>query len=80
MNNNNSIMKSLVLGGINVVEKATNYKLLGVQLSDDLKWNNHVDYIYKKASKKLYSLLVLRRAGVEQRNILKVYLTTIRPM
>ena len=77
--NNNSIMKSLVLGG-NVVEKVTNYKLLGVQLSDDLKWNNHDDFIYKKACKKLYSLLVLRRAGVEQRNILKVYLTTIRPV
>ena len=59
-----------VLGG-NVVERASNYKLLGVQLSDDLKWNNHVDYIYKKACKKLYSLCVLRRAGVEQRSILK---------
>ena len=49
-------------------------------MSEDLKWNKHVDYIYKKACKKLYSLRVLRRAGVEQRNILKVYLTTIRPV
>ena len=79
MNNNNSIMKPVVLGG-NVVERVSNYKLLGVQLSDDLKWNNHVDYIYKKACKKLYSLRVLRKAGVEQRNIPKVYLTTIRPV
>ena len=44
--------------------------------------DKHVDYIYEKACKKLYSLRVLRRAGVEQRNIniLKVYLTTIRPV
>jgi hypothetical protein len=76
MNNNNSIMRPFVIGS-NVVERVTNYKL---QLSEDLKWNKHVDYIYKKACKKLYSLRVLRRAGVEQRNILKVYLTTIRPV
>ncbi|CAB3993653.1 Hypothetical predicted protein [Paramuricea clavata] len=72
--NNNSIIVS------NVVERVTNYKLLGVQLSEDHKWNKHVDYIYKKACKKLYSLRVLRRAGVQQRNILKVDLTTIRPV
>ena len=72
-------MRPFIIGS-NVVERVTSYKLLGVQLSEDLKWNKHVDYIYKKACKKLYSLRVLRRAGVEQRNILKVYLTTIRPV
>lgn len=63
-----------------MVERVTNYELHGLQLSDDLKWNKHVDYIYKKVCKKLHSLRILRRAGVEQRNILKVYLTTIRPV
>ena len=73
-------MRHFVIGS-NVVERVTNYKLLGVQLSEDLKWNKHVDYIYKKACKKIiYPLRVLRRVGVEQRNILKVYLTTIRPV
>ena len=47
MNNINSITRPFVLGG-NVVERLTNYKLLGVQMSDDLKWNKHVDYIFKK--------------------------------
>ena len=46
----------------------------------DLKWNSHVEYIFKKACKKLYSLRVLRRAGVNHANILKVYLTTVRPV
>jgi hypothetical protein len=78
MNNNNSIMRPFVIGS-NVVERVTNYKLLGVQLSE--KWNNDMLIIStKKACKKLYSLRVLRRAGVEQRNILKVYLTAIRPV
>jgi hypothetical protein len=48
-------MRPFVIGS-NVVGRVTNYKLLGVQLTEDLKWNKHVDYIYKKACKKLYSL------------------------
>lgn len=79
MNNNNSVMRPIVIGS-NVLERVINYKLLGVQLSEDLKWNNHVQYIYKKACKKLYFLHILRRAGVEQGKILQVYLTTIRPV
>ena len=47
MHNNNSIMRPFLIGS-NLVERVTNYKLLGVQLSEDLKWNKHVDYIYKK--------------------------------
>ena len=73
MHNVNFILRPLVIGS-NVVERVNNYKLLGVQLSEDLKWNKHVEYIYKKACQKLYSLRVLRRAGVEQKNILKVYI------
>ena len=43
-------------------------------------WNNHADLTVKKASKKLYSLRILCRAGVAQDNILKVYLSTVRPV
>ena len=56
------------------------YKLLGGYISDNLKWNNHVDYIYKKASKRLHSLRVLYRAGIGKTSILKVYLTIVRPI
>ena len=41
---------------------------------------HHIDYIFKKASKHLFSLRMLRKAGVASRLILKVYLTTIRPI
>ena len=34
-------------------------KLLGVMISKDLKWIEHVDYICKKASKRLYALRLL---------------------
>ncbi len=40
-------MRPFVIGS-NVVERVTNYKLLGVQLSEDLKGNKHVDYSTKK--------------------------------
>ena len=35
-------------------------KLLGVTISNDLKWNLHIDNVCKKASKKLYEDLNLR--------------------
>ena len=66
--------------GDSVVECFKCYKLLGVYIDNDLKWNSHIDYIVKKSSKKLYSLRLLKRSVVEPENILKVYLSTIRPV
>ena len=66
--------------GDSVVECVKSYKLLGVYIDNDLKWNSHIDYIVKKSSKKLYSLRLLKRSVVEPENILKVYLSTIRPV
>ena len=55
------------------------YKLLGVYISNDLRWNYHIEYIFKNASKRLFSLRVFRKAGVPSKLIrLKDYLTTIR--
>ena len=70
--------RPIVLGN-NTVECVTTYKLLGIIISNDLKWNEHIDYISKKASKRLYSLRILKKVGVSREGILKVYLTTIRP-
>ncbi len=79
LRNPNFLVKPIQIGS-HVIEQVKTYKSLGVIMSSDLKWNCHVDYIIKKASKKLYSLRVLRRAGVEKDNILKVYLTTVQPV
>ena len=64
----------------NTVECVTTYKLLGIIISNDLKWNEHINYISKKASKRLYSLRILKKVRVNKEGILKVYLTTIRPI
>ena len=79
LRNPNFLIKPIQIGNY-VIEQVKTYKILGVIMSSDLKWNCHVDHIIKKASKKLYSLRLLRRAGVENDNILKVYLTTVRPI
>ena len=49
-------------------------------MNNELKWNNNVDFIVKKASKKLFSLRISCRPGVAQDHILKVYLSTVRPV
>ncbi|MGG6497586.1 UNVERIFIED_CONTAM: DUF1891 domain-containing protein, partial [Bacteroidetes bacterium 56_B9] len=43
---------------VSIVKRA---KLLGVTISNDLKWNLHVNTICKKASKRLYALRLLKR-------------------
>ena len=77
LRNDNFLLRPIVIAD-NTVECVTKYKILGVVMNNNLTWNDHVDYIVKKSSKKRYSLRVLHRAGVEPAKILKVYLTTVR--
>ena len=44
-----------IIVGSSLIEKVSCYKLLGVHLSDDLTWNEHVTHIVKKGSKRLYA-------------------------
>jgi len=76
MHNHNLVLSGIILGN-NVVERVPICKLLGVYIIS----NYHINYIFKKTSKRLFSSRVLRKAGVPySRLILKVYLTTIRPI
>ena len=74
---NTTVLRSITISDP-TFEKVKKYKLLGVILTDDSKWREHVDYIYKRACKKLYALRILRRAGVVTNNTMKVYLTKKR--
>ena len=38
---------------ISMIDTVSEAKLLGVVISSDLKWNNHIDYVYQKAAKRL---------------------------
>ena len=42
-------------------QNVKNYtEILGVIMNNEVKWNNHVDFIVKKVSKKLYPLRILK--------------------
>ena len=75
----NFTLRPLVVGN-NCIDRVSPYKILGVFIDSDLRWNSHVDYIYKKACKKLYSLRILRRAGVDQGSMLKVCTSSVRSL
>jgi hypothetical protein len=62
---------------VNIVTQA---KLLGVTISNDLKWNLHVNSVCKKASKRLYSLRLLKRNALQDSILVKVYRACVRPI
>ena len=55
MKNSITAMRPISVGNQGV-ERVESYKLLGVIISDDLKWNAHVEYVTAKAAKRLYAL------------------------
>ena len=54
--------------------------ILGLQISSDLTWKNHVAVIVKKLNKRLYFLRHLKRGQVNWVELLLFYLTSIRPV
>ena len=77
MQDPNFLLKPINLGN-KTVQQVSSYKFFGAYLSDDLKLNIHIDYIYTKACERLYALRILVRVGVKKRSIVKVYVTMIR--
>ena len=73
----NTVIPPICIGN-HQLERVSSFKLLGVKIRDDLKWNDHIDYIYCKAAKRLYTLRVLKRAGVANSNILNIYKCSAR--
>jgi len=61
------------------IERVTEVKLLGVQISDDLRWESHVNALYNKVSSRLHFLKVLKRSGVSPNDLLYFYTVVIRP-
>ena len=70
-------------GGIVVIDDFnrldnTAAKLLGLTISDDLTWNAHVNEVVKKASKKLYFLVQLKRSRLPPSDLVRLYLSCVR--
>ena len=60
------------------LETISSYKLLGLQIQNDLKWNEHVDIITKKAAKRLYIIRTLKRSEVPDDDLISIYTSLIR--
>ena len=60
------------------VSRVTDFKLLGIHFNNKLTWHHHIEDICEKASNRLFSLVLLRRAGKSPQDLLDVYCSTIR--
>jgi hypothetical protein len=92
MNVNGKKTKEMLIGPINknppppltlegtVVDRVRTFKLLGVHVADDLKWQQHVDAIASKTASRLYYLKLLKRSGASVDDLLCFYTTVVRPI
>jgi hypothetical protein len=63
-----------------VIEKVDAVRLLGITLSSDLKWDNHVENVCARAAKRLFSLIQLRAIGVPPFSLEMYYKCVIRSL
>jgi len=69
----------LMLCGV-TVDRVTTFKLLGVHVSSNLKWTDHVDAMVSNAASRLHFLKQLNRAGAPIRDLLHFYIAIVRPV
>lgn len=70
---------SIVVKG-ELVSRVNSFKILGVTVSDDLTWSEHISIISKKVNSRIYYLKLLRRAGVSLSQLKLFYTSVIRPV
>jgi hypothetical protein len=54
------------------IEQVEEFKILGVVLQKDLKWNSHASSMVEKANKR-FLLTHLKNAGIPKRDLLTLY-------
>ena len=65
------------------VDRVTTFKLLGIRVSSDLKWADHVDAIVSNAASsasRIHFLKQLKWASVPIRDLLHFYTAVVRPV
>ena len=60
------------------VERVTCFKLLGINICNDLRWDAHVDALCSKVASRLYFLKLLKRSGLSADDLLCFYKSVIR--
>jgi hypothetical protein len=62
------------------IERVNEINLLGVSISNDLKWSSHIEKVTQKASQRIFVLTNARRAGASQEDMKSLYTSIIRPV
>ena len=62
------------------IEVVEEFKLLGVQITSDLRWDANTNAITKKAFKRLWMLRRLKNLGLKTSSLVKIYTTQIRSL
>lgn len=62
------------------IERVSSYKLLGVIVSNNLSWDEHINFICSKANKRLHFLKLLKRSRMSPEDMLQYYTSIIRPV
>ena len=70
-------MPEIEVGG-QILEVVDEYKLVGVMISSNLKWDENTDYITKKAYSRLWMLRRLKNLGLKKTSLLQVFTMQIR--
>ena len=60
------------------LELVDSAKLLEITITRDLSWNTHVNAVIKKAAKRLYFLVQLKRAKASCNDLRLFYITYVR--
>jgi len=63
-----------------LIDRVVTFKLLGVNVASDMKWNTHIEGISRKVASRLYFLKQLKRAGAGLNDMLNFYCSMIRPV
>jgi len=62
------------------VDRVSTFKLLGVHISNDLKWTERIDAVSSKTASRLYFLRQLKCAGATTSDLVCFYCTVICPI
>ena len=71
--------QNLTLNG-KIINTENKIKLLGVNITNDLKWTDNTKEICSKINRKLYILSKLKHHGLQSRELITVWISVIRPI
>ena len=84
MNINTKKTKEMLFGLITKngqpIERVSSFELLGLHVTDILKWNEHVSSVCSKAAQRLHFLQQFERAAMTSEDLLYYYQSVVRPV